>query len=152
MKAHKGHYPSPKELANLRPFNKMSKDEHLRASANGGKKKAENKKCADVLRILVDKVYKDKKGAKADGREVLMVTLFNEAVKKGKVEAFRLILQLLDEMPTQNLNLNVDKDATDNGMLDQLLEANLKIQKQIIEEEKNEQTRTECSNENSELA
>ena len=147
-----GHHPSEKELANLRPFNKMSKEEHLRASSNGGKKKWENQKCADVLRILVDKIYKDKKGAKAGGREVLMMTLFNEAVRKGKVDAFRLILQLLGEMPTPNVNLNVDKDATDNGMLEQLLEANLKIQKQIMREDQNEQTGTECPNENSELA
>lgn len=147
-----GHHPSPKELANLRPFNKIPKDEHLRKSSNGGKKKAENQKCADVLRMLIEKIYKDKKGSQATGREVLMVSLFNKAVKELDVPAMKLILNLLGEMPTPNLNLNVDKDATDNGMLEQLLEANLKIQKQIMRENKNEETGTECPNQNSELA
>ena len=146
------HKPSEKELANLRPFNKMPKDEHLRLSSDGGKKKAENQKCADVLRILVDKIYKDKKGAKAGGREVLMMTLFNEAVRKGKVDAFRLILQLLGEMPTSEINIRSNNEATDNGMLEQLLEANLKIQKEIMRENKDEQTGTECTNQDSQLA
>lgn len=145
--------PNEKGLANLRPFNKMPEDERKRMNANGGRKSAETKrerkKCAEILKILVDKIYEDKKGSKAEGREVLMVSLFNEAVKSGKIEAYRLILQLLGEMPTPNLNLNVDKDATDNGMLDDLLKANLEIQKQIMRETKNEQARTKCSNENS---
>ena len=131
----------------------MSDDERKAMNANGGKKaaitKRENKKCAEVLKILVDKIYKDKKGAKADGREVLMMTLFNEAVRKGKVDAFKLILQLLGEMPTPNVTLNVDKDATDNVMLDMLLEANIKIQKQIMRERKDETTGTECPNQDS---
>lgn len=142
------HHPSEKELANLRPFNKMPKDEHLRASSNGGKKKAENRKCAEVLRMIVDKIYKDKKGSQATGREVLMVSLFNKAVKELDVPAMKLILTMLGEMPTPNINLNVDKDATDNGMLNELLEANLKIQKEIMRE-RNEQTGTKRSNKNS---
>lgn len=139
-------YPSEKSLANLRPFNKMSDAERKAINARGGKKKAENRKCAEVLKILVDKIYKDKKGSKADGREVLMVSLFNKAVKEADIPAMKLILELLGERPTPNVNLNVDKDATDNGMLEQLLEANIKIQKQIMRERKDEKTGTECPN------
>lgn len=152
MTGRKGHYPSEKELANLRPFNKIPKEEHLRAASNGGKKAAQNALVADFLRMLVEKDYKDKHGTKANGKQVLAASLFNEAVKRGKIDAFKLILQLLGEMPNQNLNLNIDKDATDNGMLNELLEANLKIQKQIMRENQDEQTRTKCADENSELA
>ena len=146
-------HPSERSLANLRPFNTMSDAERKAMNANGGKKaaitKRENKKCAEVLKILVDKIYKDKKGSKADGREVLMVSLFNKAVKEADIPAMKLILELLGERPTPNVNLNVDKDATDNGMLEQLLEANLKIQKQIMRERKDETTGTECPNQDS---
>lgn len=144
-------YPSEKSLANLRPFNKMSDAERKAINSRGGKKKAENRKCAEVLRILVDKIYKDKKGAKADGREVLMVSLFNKAVKEADIPAMKLILDLLGERPTPEVNLRTDKDATDNGMLEQLLQANIKIQKQIMRD-KNEETGTKCPDENSQLA
>ena len=146
------HIPTEKQLSGLRPFNTMSDDERQAMNARGGRKagetKRERKKCAEILKILVDKIYKDKKGAKADGREVLMVSLFNKAVKEADIPAMKLILNLLGEMPTPNLNLNVDKDATDNGMLNDLLQANLKIQKQIMRE-RDEQTGTECPDENS---
>ena len=61
----------------------------------------------------------------------------------------KLILNLLGEMPTPQLDLRTDKDATDNGMLEQLLEANIKIQKQIMRENKDEKTGTECPNQDS---
>ena len=140
-------------LANLHPVNKLPRDEFLRRSANGGRKSGETKKrrreCAEVLKILLDKVYKDKKGAKADGREVLMVSLFNKAVKQQDVPAMKLVLSLIGEMPTPELNIRSNKDESDNGMLEELLKANLEIQKKAMREKENgEQTGTECPDEN----
>ena len=152
MRGNKGHQPSEKELANLRPFNKMPKEEHLRIASNGGKKAAENMRCADYMELLADKIYKAKNGSKANGREVLMVTLLNEGVKKGKIDAIKLILQLLGEMPTPELNINSNKDEKDNGMLEELLQANLEIQKKAMEEKGNGQTGTENTNADCELA
>lgn len=150
MRGNKGHQPSEKELANLRPFNKMSDAERKRMNSNGGKKAAESRKCAEVLKLLLDKVYKGKKGAKADGREVLMVSLFNKAVKQADIPAMKLVLSLIGEMPTPELNINSNKDEKDNGMLEELLQANLEIQKKAMEENKNdEETGTKCSDENS---
>ena len=147
-------YPTEKSLANLRPFNKMSDAERKKMNSNGGKKGAESKRCAEVLKLLLDKVYKDKNGAKADGREVLMVSLFNNAVKHLNVPATRLILELLGEMPkqTQEFSIKTNKDENDNGMLDGLLQANLEIQKKVMEGKENGQTRTESADADSELA
>lgn len=133
-------------------MNKLPRDEFLRRSSNGGKKGAETKKrrreCAEVLKLLLDKVYKDKNGAKADGREVLMVSLFNKAVKKQDVYATRLILDLIGEMPKNEINIRSGSNDADNGILEDLLQANLEIQKQIMGETNNgEQARTEHSNE-----
>lgn len=133
-------------------MNKLPRDEFLRRSSNGGKKSAETKKrrreCAEVLKLLLDKVYKDKNGAKADGREVLMVSLFNKAVKKQDVYATRLILDIIGESPKTEINFRSNSEDADNGILDKLLEANLKIQKQIMGETKNgKQAGTEHSNE-----
>lgn len=129
----RGHKPSEKELANLRPFNTMPEDERKRINSNGGKKsgqiKREKKKCAEILKILVDKVYRDKSGNAKDGREVLMVSLFNQAVKNGKIDAMKLILSMLGEMPTPELAIKESVES-DNGILDKLLSANLKLQKQ----------------------
>lgn len=145
-----GRTPSEKELANLQPVNKLPRDEFLRRSAEGGRKSGETKRrrkeCAEVLKLLLDKVYKDKKGAKADGREVLMVSLFNKAVKQQDVPATRLILDLLGEGPKQvnELNIRSNKDDSDNGMLEELLKANLEIQKKVMREKENgEQTGAE---------
>lgn len=149
MIGNKGHQPSEKELANLRPFNKMSKEEHLRIASNGGKKKAENMRCADYMKLLADKIYKAKNGSKANGREVLMVTLLNEGVKKGKIDAIKLILQLLGEMPTPELSIKSNKDDSDNGMLEELLKANLEIQKKAMGGKENGQTGTESADANS---
>lgn len=147
MIGNKGHQPSEKELSNLRPFNKMSKEEHLRIASNGGNKNAENIRCAEILRKLVDNVYKDKKGVKSSGREKLMKTLFNVGSKKGKVDAIKLILQLLGEMPkTESAIVNGEKD---NGMLEELLKANLEIQKKAMGEKENGQTGTESADANS---
>ena len=135
-----GHRPSEKELANLRPFNTMPDDERKRMNSKGGKKsgevKRERKKCAEVLKLLLDKVYKDKKGAKADGREVLMVSLFNKAVKQADIPAMKLLLALVGEMPTPELAIKQNKEEKDNGMLEQLLQANLELQpkKQGVED------------------
>lgn len=149
MIGNKGHQPSEKELSNLRPFNKMSKEEHLRIASNGGNKNAENMRCAEILRRLADKVYKDKKGVKLSGREKLMEKLFNVGSKKGKVDAIKLILQLLGEMPTPELSIKSNKDESDNGMLEELLKANLEIQKKAIGEKENGQTGTESADANS---
>lgn len=147
MIGNKGHQPSEKELSNLRPFNKMSKEEHLRIASNGGNKNAENMRCAEILRRLADKVYKDKKGVKLSGREKLMEKLFNVGSKKGKVDAIKLILQLLGEMPkTESSIVNGEKD---NGMLEELLKANLEIQKKAMGEKENGQTGTESADANS---
>lgn len=147
MIGNKGHQPSEKELSNLRPFNKMSKEEHLRISSNGGNKNAENMRCAEILRRLADKVYKDKKGVKLSGREKLMEKLFNVGSKKGKVDAIKLILQLLGEMPkTESSIVNGEKD---NGVLEELLKANLEIQKKAMGEKENGQTGTESADANS---
>ena len=143
---------SEASLANLQPVNKLPRDEFLRRSANGGRKSGETKKrrreCAEVLKILLDKVYKDKKGAKADGREVLMVSLFNKAVKEADVPAMKLVLSLIGEMPnqTQELSIKSNKDENENGMLEELLKANIEIQKKVMRErKKDEQTGTEHS-------
>lgn len=128
-------------LANLHPVNTLPRDEFLRRSAEGGRKAGETKKrrkeCAEVLKILLDKVYKDKKGAKADGREVLMVSLFNKAVKQADIPAMKLVLSLIGEMPTPELNIRSNKDDSDNGMLEELLKANLEIQKKVMGEKEN---------------
>ena len=145
-----GYQMSESQLANLRPVNTLPRDEFLRRSAEGGRKSAETKRkrkeCAEVLKILLDKVYKDKKGAKADGREVLMVSLFNKAVKEADVPAMKLVLSLIGEMPnqTQELSIKSNKDENENGMLEELLKANLEIQKQVMREQKDgEQTGAE---------
>lgn len=126
------HKPTDKRIKNLIPANKRTKAERVAMGRKGGIKSAEKqkeqKKCAEVLRLLVDKVYKDKKGTKADGREVLMVTLFNKAVKQGDMQAMKLILTLLGEMPKPNDNER--KESADNGILEGLLQANLQIQKE----------------------
>lgn len=149
-------YPTEKSLSNLRPFNKQSDEERKRANSNGGKKCAETKKrqreCAEVLKLLLDKVYKDKKGAKADGREVLMVSLFNKAVKQADIPAMKLVLSLIGEMPTPELSIKSEKEEKDNGMLEGLLQANLEIQKKAMEEKGNGQTGTENTNADCELA
>ena len=129
----------------------MSDAERKAINARGGKKKAENRKCAEILKIIVEKIYTDKKtGNSADGREALMARLFKKAMD-GDVQALKLILLLLNEMPTPELKIN-NNEPTDNGILDGLLEANLKIQKQIMREDKNAKTRTKSADENSELA
>lgn len=145
-----GKRPSQKSLANLRPFNTMSDAERKAMNAKGGRNKKKNaderKKCAEVLKLIVEKIYTDKKtGSKADGREALMVRLFKKALD-GDVPALKLILLLLDEMPTPELKIK-SSELTDNGMLNDLLEANLKIQKQVMRG-KDEKTGTECPDEN----
>lgn len=140
-------YPTAKSLANLRPFNKMSDAERKAINARGGKKTAENRKCAQVLKLIVEKIYKDKNGNQKDGREVLMVRLFKKAME-GDIPAMKLILHLLGEMPTPELKIN-NNEPTDDGILNGLLEANLKIQKQIMRERKDETTGTECPNQDS---
>ena len=142
-------HPTAKSLANLRPFNKMPDDERLAMNARGGKNKKKNaderKKCAEILKIVVEKIYTDKKtGQKADGREALMVRLFRKALD-GDVQALKLILLLLDEMPTPELKLK-SSDPSDNGILDGLLEANLEIQKKVMREGENEKTGAKCTN------
>lgn len=141
-------HPTAKSLANLRPFNKMPDDERLAMNARGGKNKKKNaderKKCAEILRIIVEKIYKDKNGNQRDGREALMVRLFRKALD-GDVQALKLILLLLDEMPTPELKLK-SSDPSDNGILDGLLEANLEIQKKVMREGENEKTGAECTN------
>ena len=134
-------------------MNTLPRDEFLRRSAEGGRKAGETKRrrkeCAEILKVLLDKVYKDKHGAKADGREVLMVSLFNKAVKAQDVRATRLILDLIGEGPKNELSIKTSGEATDNGMLDKLLQANIEIQKKVMGEKENgEQTGTKCSDEN----
>lgn len=125
----------------------MPKEEHLRIASNGGNKNAENMRCAEILKRLVNEVYKDKKGKKETGREKLMRTLFNRGSKNGKVDAIKLILQLLGEMPkTESSIVNGEKD---NGMLEELLKANLEIQKKAMGEKENGQTGTESADANS---
>lgn len=139
---------NPNSLKNLRPFNKMSDAERLAMNARGGHNKKVNadhrKKCAEILRVIVEKIYKDKNGNQKDGREVLMVRLFKKAMD-GDVPALKLVLQLLDEMPTPELKLK-SSDPSDNGILDGLLEANLEIQKKVMREGENEKTGAECTN------
>lgn len=145
--------PSEASLANLHPVNTLPRDEFLRRSAEGGRKSGETKRrrkeCAEVLKLLLDKVYKDKKGAKADGREVLMVSLFNKAVKQADIPAMKLVLSLIGEMPTPELSIKSNKDESDNGMLEELLKANLEIQKKAMGEKENGQTGTESADANS---
>lgn len=147
----KKHYPSEKELANLRPFNKMSDAERKRMNSNGGKKGAakqkEMRKCAEILQILMKNGFKDKNGNQKDGRELLMLSLVNQAIKNGKIDATKLILLLLGEMPKPEVSIvNGEKD---NGILDGLLKANLEIQKKVLGEKENGQTGTESADANS---
>lgn len=140
----------PNSLKNLRPFNTMSDAERKAMNSRGGQNKKKNaderKNCAEVLKLIVEKIYTDKKtGSKADGREALMVRLFKKAMD-GDVPALKLILLLLGEMPTPELKIN-SNEPSDNGILEGLLKANLKIQKQVMRG-KDEKTRTECPDEN----
>ena len=150
----KKHYPSEKELANLRPFNKMSDAERKRMNSNGGKKgtakQKEMRKCAEILQILMKNGFKDKNGNQKDGRELLMLSLVNQAIKNGKIDATKLILMLLGEMPTPEVAIH--SAEKDEGILEGLLQANLDIQKKVIKGKENGSTRTESTNADCELA
>ena len=140
-------HPSERSLANLRPFNRMSEAERKAMNSRGGKKgnetKKERKKCAELLEIILNKGFKDKNGNQKDGRELLMVSLVNQAIKNGKIDATKLILLLLGEMPKPEFSISTSEK--DDGILDGLLKANLEIQKKVLGEKGNGQTGTESS-------
>lgn len=147
----KKQYPSEKSLANLRPFNKMPEAERKAMNSRGGKKgnetKKERKKCAELLEMILNKGFKDKNGNTKDGRELLMVSLVNQAIKNGKIDATKLVLMLLGEMPKPEVS--IVSGEKDNGMLEELLKANLEIQKKAMREKENGQTGTESADANS---
>lgn len=147
----KKQYPSEKSLANLRPFNTMPEDERKAMNSRGGYKgnatKRERKKCAELLEMILNKGFKDKNGNTKDGRELLMVSLVNQAIKNGKIDATKLVLMLLGEMPKPEVS--IVGGEKDNGILDGLLKANLEIQKKAMGEKENGQTGTESADANS---
>lgn len=128
----------------------MPEAERKAMNSRGGKKgnetKRERKKCAELLEMILNKGFKDKNGNTKDGRELLMVSLVNQAIKNGKIDATKLILLLLGEMP--NPEFSIVSGEKDNGILDGLLKANLEIQKKVLGEKENGQTGTESSDAN----
>lgn len=131
----------------------MPEAERKAMNSRGGKKgnetKKERKKCAELLEMILNKGFKDKNGNTKDGRELLMVSLVNQAIKNGKIDATKLVLMLLGEMPTPELSIKSNKEESDNGMLEELLKANLEIQKKAMREKENGQTGTESADANS---
>jgi len=131
-------YPSEKSLSNLRPFNKQSEDERKRANSNGGKKgtatQKEMRTCEKFLRVLLSKNYKVKNFStkNSEGKEALMSSLLYRAIVLRDVQAIKLVLSIIGEMPTPELSIKSEKEEKDNGMLEDLLQANLEIQKKLM--------------------
>ena len=112
---------------NLIPFNKMDEETQRKIASMGGKAAAEKRKRNKRLResmneLLAMKVSNRRDRSKLarmgiddediDNGELLIVALFEKAVKCGDVKAFNAIMDLTGE----------NTQADENGQLEQLIE------------------------------
>jgi lysozyme family protein len=97
---------------NLKPFNKMRREDAVRIQRLGADacnaKKRERKTMLESLEDLLSKPIKDKDGNERLPLSAISIRLLHNAINKGDTKAIELILAIIGESPTQKVDVTSD--------------------------------------------